>query len=931
MKSKVFLLDAYALIYRSYYAFINRPITNSKGQNTSAIYGFVKSLQELIRLENPTHLAVAFDPAGLTFRSDLYAPYKAQRPPTPDDIKLSVPIIKKILEAYNIPVLQVQGFEADDVIGTIATRFAGDDVDVYMYTPDKDYAQLVTNNIYFYKPKKSGNEAEVLGVKEVCERYGLTTPMQFIDILALMGDASDNIPGAKGIGEKTAAKLIAEYGSAEAVIANANQLKGKIQEIIINDTDSIILSKRLATIEVNVPIELELKALEMDEPNSQELIALFEELEFKSMLKDIKPISAPVSVSPSKPSPAAEATQGSLFDTGAFTPTSTFKTIADYKKHYTLVDNDEKFKELFDKLQKESAFCFDTETTGLDVFSASLVGISFSWEAHSGYFVYLPNDTGVRNRWLIELSPLFSSSEKMKVGQNLKFDMMVLQQCGISVSGPIFDTMIAHYLLDPESRHGMDLLSERYLNYTPIGITELIGSKSSSSINMSQVAPQRVSDYACEDADVTWQLYEIFSKQITEKELTPLLFNVELPLVSVLANMELAGVRVNSLALEEYGKTLNGELIELDDDIKRLAGVPDLNISSPKQLGFVLFDKLKLGDGADSAKKTKSKQYSTSEEVLQKLVGQHDIVGKILEFRSLKKLLSSYIESIPQLINPKTGLIHSNFNQAVTSTGRLSSNNPNLQNIPVRGERGREIRKAFIPYDDQSILLSADYSQIELRIMAHLSGDQGLIDAFLAGEDIHTATAAKIFDLPISEVTRDMRSKAKTANFGIIYGISSFGLSQRLNIGRSESKALIDGYFSSYPGVKRYMETVVSQARDKGYVDTILGRRRYLNDIRSGNQVLRGVAERNAINAPIQGSAADIIKIAMVAVLEQLEKQGLKSKLLMQVHDELVLNVLKSELDAVTAIVIACMQDAVKLSVPLLVEVGTGYTWLDAH
>lgn len=931
MKSKVFLLDAYALIYRSYYAFINRPITNSKGQNTSAIYGFVKTLQELIRHENPTHLAVAFDPAGLTFRSDLYPPYKAHRPVTPEDIKLSVPIIKQILDAYNIPVLQVQGFEADDVIGTIAKRFACSDVDVFMFTPDKDYAQLVTDNIYFYKPKKSGNEAEILGVKEVCELYGLATPSQFIDILALMGDASDNIPGAKGIGEKTATKLIAEYGSAEGVIANASKLKGKTQEIILNDTELILLSKRLATIELNVPIEVELSALEMEEPKSQELFTLFEELEFKSMLKDIKPSTTAVSPKTKVAVSTNGPTQGSLFDTSQFTATSSFKTISDFNKKYSLIDTDELFHEFLDKLQKESVFCFDTETTGLDVFSAALVGIAFSWEQNSGYFIYFPSDVNKRSGWLHELSIYFSSPDYVKVGQNLKFDIMVMAQSGITVAGPIFDTMIAHYLLDPESRHGMDFLSEKYLDYKPISIVELIGGKGITQLNMSNVLPDRVSEYACEDADVTWQLYEIFKREIEQKGLTDLLYSMELPLVSVLARMELAGVRVNIPALAEYGKILNSQLLELDNDIKRLAGVSDLNISSPKQLGYVLFDKLKLGEGSEANKKTKSKQYSTSEEVLQKMIGQHEIVGKILEFRSLKKLLSSYIESIPLLINPKTGLIHSNFNQAVTSTGRLSSNNPNLQNIPVRGERGREIRKAFIPVNDESLLLSADYSQIELRIMAHLSNDRGLIDAFLAGEDIHTATAAKIYSLPLAEVTRDMRSKAKTANFGIIYGISSFGLSQRLSIGRGEAKSLIDGYFNSYPGVKSYMESVVTKARETGYVDTLFGRRRYLPDINSNNQMVRGLAERNAINAPIQGSAADIIKMAMISILKEFDRLGLKSKMIMQVHDELVFNVMKDEMEVVRPIVVACMQDAVKLSVPLIVEVGVGQTWLDAH
>ncbi|SDB87484.1 DNA polymerase I [Williamwhitmania taraxaci] len=925
MKKKIFLLDAYALIYRSHYAFINRPITNSKGQITSAVFGFVKTLQELIKAEKPTHLAVAFDPAGLTFRSDIYPPYKAQRPATPEDIKWAVPVIKSILKAYNIPVVQVSGFEADDVIGTLAKRFADNDAEVFMYTPDKDYIQLVSDNIYLYKPKKSGNEAEVLGVTEVCEQFGLSSPIKFIDILALWGDVSDNIPGAKGIGEKTATKLIAEFGSAEEVIANAGTLKGKIQDIVTSHADSILLSKTLATIDLNVPIALELDSLVLQPANNQELIMLFEELEFRSMLKDLSQTPVPKLV------PAGVPTQGDLFDTGLFASTSSYKTIADFSKKYQLVDNENNLMLFLDKLKYVNAFCFDTETTSLDVFNCSLVGIAFSWEVNHGYFVYLPKESVVRERWMKELSLFLTSPKILKIGQNLKFDIMVLAQNGISVAGPLFDTMIAHYLLDPESRHGMDLLSERYLNYKPIGITDLIGSKGVSQLNMSQVSPERVSEYACEDADVTWQLYEIFKREIEDKQLTKLFYDIELPLVSVLAEMEMAGVRVDISSLEAYGIVLNGQLIDLDNDIKRLAGLPDLNISSPKQLGYVLFDILKLGDGSDSVKKTKSKQYSTSEEVLQKMIGQHEIVGKILDFRSLKKLLSSYIESIPQLINSKTGLIHSNFNQAVTSTGRLSSNNPNLQNIPVRGERGREIRKAFIPINTESVLLSADYSQIELRIMAHLSGDQGLIDAFIAGEDIHTATAAKIFGMPLSEVTRDMRSKAKTANFGIIYGISSFGLSQRLNIGRAEAKALIDGYFNSYPGVKSYMENVVAKARETGFVDTIFGRRRYLPGIGSNNQMMRGLAERNAINAPIQGSAADIIKIAMIAIQKEIKGSDLVSKMIMQVHDELVFNVLESELDVVRPMVTSCMQDAVALSVPLIVESGIGNTWLDAH
>ncbi|HUW07114.1 MAG TPA: DNA polymerase I [Williamwhitmania sp.] len=924
MKEKVFLLDAYALIFRSYYAFINRPITNSKGVNTSAIFGFVKTLQELIKKETPTHLAVAFDPAGPTFRGEIYPQYKANRPPAPEDIRASVPYIKQILEAYRIPVVLVPNFEADDVVGTLAKRFGALGYDTYMYTPDKDYIQLVDSNIYLYKPKKSGNEAEILGVPEVCEQHGLSSPAQFIDILALWGDASDNIPGAHGIGEKTATKLIAEYGSAEGVIEHVEELTGRTREIIQSHIDEIILSKKLATIDINVPINLIIDDILVKEPNHDALKHLFEELEFRSMLKDVKdaPSTATKQVLPA---------QGNLFESEPSGMTSQYHTIKDIKKNYKLVDTAATFEELVTAIQANKTFCFDTETTSLDVFSAELVGIAFSWQKDHGFFLYLPKDKHIRTEWLNRISPIFASESYTKVGQNLKFDTMVLQQSGVAVRGPIFDTMLAHYLIDPESRHGMDFLSERYLNYEPIAIEELIGGKGALQINMSKISPEKVAEYSAEDADVTWQLYLYFKDEIERLGLTKLFYEIELPLVGVLADMETAGVRVDIGALEEFGKDLNSQMILLDDEIKKLAGKSDLNVSSPKQLGYVLFDKLKLGAGSSSAKSTKSKQYSTSEEVLQRMVGEHPIVEKILDFRSLKKLLSSYIESIPKLVNQKTGLIHSNFNQAVTSTGRLSSNNPNLQNIPVRGERGREIRKAFIAENEHSIILSADYSQIELRLMAHLSGDSGLIEAFLAGEDIHAATASKIYGVPVEEVTREMRSHAKTANFGIIYGISSFGLSQRLNIARSDAKALIDGYFASYPKVKEYMENVVVAARTSGFVETLFGRRRYLPDIRSNNQVVRGLAERNAINAPIQGSAADIIKIAMIKIHAEFNRLKLQSKMIMQVHDELVFNVNIAEREQVREIVIAMMQSSASLSVPLIVEVGEGNSWLDAH
>lgn len=920
MKEKIFLLDAYALIFRSYYAFINRPITNSKGLNTSAIFGFVKTLQELIKKETPTHLAVAFDPAGPTFRGEIYPQYKANRPSTPEDIKASIPYIKKILEAYRIPVVLVPNFEADDVIGTLATRFGSMGLNTYMYTPDKDYIQLVSNNVYLYKPKKSGNEAEILGVNEVCEQHGLTNPKQFIDILALWGDASDNIPGAHGIGEKTATKLIAEYGSAEGVIEHVDELKGKVKEIIQQHVDAIGLSKKLATIDVNVAIELTVDDILIKEPNQEELRNLFEELEFRSMLIDL------VKVPPRQ----LVAAQGNLFSSeGA--ASSLYKSIKNTVKNYKLIDTEEAFSQLLVDLKEQKVFCFDTETTSLDVFSSNLVGIAFSWQSNSGYFLYLPKDILLQKDWLGRIATVLESESYTKVGQNLKFDMMVLKQHGIAVKGPIFDTMLAHYLIDPESRHGMDYLSERYLNYKPISIEELIGEKGNMQRNMSQVDSMKVAEYSAEDADVTWQLYLYFKDELDKRGLSKLLIEIELPLVYVLADMETNGVRVDIDSLEEYGRDMNSQMISLDDAIKKLAGQSDLNVSSPKQLGYVLFDKLKLGAGSSASKSSKSKQYSTSEEVLQRMVGEHPIVEKILEFRSLKKLISSYIESIPKLVNKKTGLIHSNFNQAVTSTGRLSSNNPNLQNIPVRGERGREIRKAFIAENEHSLIMSADYSQIELRLMAHLSGDIGLINAFMEGKDIHAATAAKIYGVAESDVTREMRSRAKTANFGIIYGISSFGLSQRLNISRGDAKELIDGYFNSYPMVKTYMERVVEEARTVGYVETLYGRRRYLSDIRSNNQVVRGVAERNAINAPIQGSAADIIKIAMINIYREFIQLGLSSKMIMQVHDELVFNVDLSERDRVKKIVVLGMQSAANLSVPLIVDVGEGTSWLDAH
>lgn len=921
-RKKLFLLDAYALIFRAYYAFIRSRMINSKGLNTSAIYGFTAALEEILRTESPTHIAVVFDPPGPTFRHDKYKEYKANREATPEEIKASVPWIKKILEAFNIPVIEVEGFEADDVIGTLAAQAGSRDFNVYMMTPDKDYAQLVSPNVFMYKPRRSGNEAEIIGPEEVKELFMVDEPGQVVDVLALWGDSSDNIPGAPGIGEKTSKKLISEYKTIENLFEHKEELKGKIRESIEQNQDQIRLSRELVTIRLDVPIQLREEDLAYGGAKPESLAELFRELEFKTLANRV--LSGIIQET-SQPEGSA---QGDLFgESGAGSAAADLKTIDDVKHHYTCAGDSDSRKELLGILRKRKEFCFDTETTNINALDAELVGIAFAWEPNRGWYMPLPGERDETLEILKEFRPVFENQEVRKVGQNLKYDIQVMRNYGIRTRGQLFDTMIAHYLLEPEQKHGLDFLAEVFLGYRNIPTEELIGKKGDQQGNMRDVPVEELCRYACEDADVTWQLYRIFEGELKEKNLDTLAEDIENPLVSVLCSMEEAGIRLDREVLEKYAGVLERELLVLRDSIYELAGV-EFNISSPKQLGEILFDKLKI---IPDAKKTKTKQYSTSEDVLVKLTDKHPVVNKVLEFRTLKKLLSTYVEALPKMINPRTGLIHTSYNQAVAATGRLSSNNPNLQNIPVREEKGREIRKAFIPRDEQHLFLSADYSQIELRLMAHMSGDEVMKKAFQKGEDIHTSTASKIFSTTPQEVTREQRGKAKTANFGIIYGISAFGLAQRLNIPRKEAKELIDNYFSTYPRVKQYMDECIAAAREKGYVETMLGRRRYLRDIQSRNAIVRGFAERNAINAPIQGSAADIIKIAMIRIQEKLENMQCKTRMILQVHDELVFDVFRPELDKVRKMVVTEMENAYRLSVPLVVDHGTGNNWLEAH
>ncbi|MDD2524989.1 MAG: DNA polymerase I [Bacteroidales bacterium] len=920
---KLFLVDAYALIFRAYYAFIKNPRINSKGLNTSAIFGFVNMLNDVLTKVNPTHVGVAFDPAGPTFRHEAYEAYKAQRESTPEDIRISVPIIKEIIKAFRIPILEVPGFEADDVIGTLS-RKAGDlGYTVYMMTPDKDYGQLVSENVFIYRPKFGDKEYELLGAKEVCDKYAIQSPVQVIDLLGLMGDASDNIPGCPGVGEKTAQKLISEFGSIEQLLENTDKLKGALKIKVEENREKITFSKFLATIRLDVPIELKMDELireAIDEPRLREL---FEELEFRNLSDRLLTQSAPKQA---KQQPV----QGDLF---AEIPTeseddSKYSILRGYNQevqNYQIADNEEEIGRLIAQLSSSDSWCFDTETTGVDPIVAQLVGMSFCITPNQAFYVPISADLKEAQKRVDLFRPLFQNSAT-KIGQNLKYDLLVLQNYGVEVCGALFDTMIAHYLLQPELRHGMDYLAEVYLKYQTIEIEALIGPRGKNQQSMRDVPLDKIAIYAAEDADVTMKLKEVLEPELKKNNLEHLFYEVEMPLVRVLASIESNGIRLDSSSLALSSQEMTSKMKQIEQEIYQLAGV-EFNISSPKQVGEVLYDKLNI---VEKAKKTKSGQYSTSEEVLESMRYKHPVVEKILEFRGFKKLLSTYIDSLPLLIQPSTGKIHTSFNQTVTSTGRLSSSNPNLQNIPIRDEDGKDIRKAFIP-DDGCLFFSADYSQIELRIMAHLSKDANMIEAFHSGADIHTATAAKIYKVPLEAVDKEMRRKAKTANFGIIYGISVFGLSERLAISRAEAKELIEGYFANYPQVKEYMEKSIREAKEKGYVETLCHRKRFLPDINSGNAIVRGYAERNAINAPIQGSAADIIKIAMVHIYRRFKEEGLSSQMILQVHDELNFNVLISEKEQVERIVIEEMEHAIALLVPLKADCGWGTNWLEAH
>lgn len=920
---KLFLLDAYALIYRAYYALIKSPRVNSKGLNTSAIMGFVNTLEEVLTKENPTHIGVAFDPAGPTFRHEAYPEYKAQREETPEAIRLSVPYIKQILEAYNIPILEVAGYEADDVIGTLAKKAGAMGIETYMMTPDKDYGQLVSSNVFMYRPKFGDKEFEVMGPDEVMNKYGLSSPLQVIDMLGLMGDAADNIPGCPGVGEKTAVKLISQYGSIENLLEHKGDLKGALKTKIETNEEGIVFSKFLATIKTDVPIELDMPLLERKKIDEQKLRSLFEELEFRTLINRILNKDKKVSNQPSL--------QGDLFAVksteGKEEPVSSnLKTLNDIDYDYQLVDTEEKMNELCGKIFTSSAVSVDTETTSTDAMKAELVGLSFSIEENKAFYVPIPSERDEALKIVNIFKGVYESPDLMKIGQNIKYDIIVLANYGVKFNGPIFDTMIAHYVLQPELRHNMDYMAEVYLNYKTIHIDELIGPKGKGQKNMRSLSPSEVYKYASEDADVTLKLKNIFEVELKKNGLYSLFEEIEMPLVPVLARMEMNGVRVDTESLAETSRQFAERMSTIEKEIHEMAGM-DFNISSPKQVGEVLFDKLKI---VDKAKKTKTGQYVTSEDVLQNLKSRHPIVEKILDYRGYKKLLSTYVDSLPQLINPKTGHIHTSYNQAVTSTGRLSSSDPNLQNIPIRDENGKEVRKAFIP-DEGCEFFSADYSQIELRIMAHLSQDENMIEAFTQGYDIHAATAAKIYKIPIEEVTADQRRKAKTANFGIIYGITVFGLAERMEVSRAEAKELIDGYFATYPKVREYMDISIQMARERGYTETMFSRRCMLPDINSHNAVVRGYAERNAINTPIQGSAADIIKIAMVRIDRRMQAENMRSKMILQVHDELNFSVFPEEKERLQKMVVEEMESACQMSVPLIADCGWGKNWLEAH
>ncbi|MEG1188115.1 MAG: DNA polymerase I [Bacteroidales bacterium] len=921
-EKKLFLLDAYALIYRAYYAFIRAPRINSKGVNTSAIYGFVNTLEEVLKKENPSHIAVCFDPPGPTFRHNLFESYKAQREATPEVIRESVPVIKEIIKAYNIPIIEVLGYEADDVIGTLAKKAEQAGYTTYMMTPDKDYGQLVDTHTFMYRPKTMSAGFDIMGPEEVKAKFEIKEVSQVIDILGLMGDASDNIPGCPGVGAKTAVKLIDQFGSIENLLANTDQLKGALKTKVEENRQQILDSKFLATIEVNVPVEFDEKSLTRDPLNTQMLGEIFEQLEFRQLADRIlKTAPKPVKTAP---------TQRTLFDIFEDVEPeapkySTLVSLKEVPHKYHLVEKQEDITNLINTLKSSKLWAFDTETTGLDPISAELVGMSFAYNENEAFYVPVPEDRTEAEKLVAQFKEAFEDEAILKIGQNIKYDYIMLKRYGVEVKGKMFDTMLAHYLIQPEQRHGMDYLAEVYLKYQTIHIEELIG-KGKGQLSMRQVALPAICEYACEDADVTLKLKNILEKELQKEGFEHLFYEIEMPLVKVLAEIEMAGVKIDKAALKETSVILTKKMQEIEQQVFEAAGM-EFNVGSPKAVGEVLFDHLKLDE---KAKKTKTGQYSTSEDVLEKLTDKHPVVGLILEHRGLKKLLSTYVDSLPTLIDKHTGKIHTSFNQAVTATGRLSSSNPNLQNIPIRTDVGRELRRAFIA-DEGCLFFSADYSQIELRLIAELSGDENMIEAFLSGADIHAATAAKIYKIPIEEVTRDMRSKAKTANFGIIYGISTFGLANRLNIPRGEAKELIDGYFASYPAIKEYMDKSIEKAKQSGYVETLFGRKRMLPDINSRNSVVRSYAERNAINAPIQGSAADIIKIAMINIDRRFREEGVKAKMILQVHDELNFNVPENEKEKVQKIVIEEMENAYKMRVPLIAECGFGKNWLEAH
>ncbi len=920
--NKLYLLDAYALIYRAYYALIQKPRINSKGMNTSAIYGFVNTLEEVKTLFSPTHLAVAFDPAGKTFRHEMYEPYKAQRQETPEDIRKSVPVIKDIIRAYNIPILEVEHYEADDVIGTAASRFASADTEVYMLTPDKDYGQLVGQNIWMLRPMKGGT-FEKLGPDEINAKYGIDSPKKVIDLLGLMGDSSDNIPGCPGVGEKTAVTLIKQFGGIDALLSGKDQLKGALKNKVTDNEQQILLSRDLATIRTDIPLPFSLDELKLHDIDREEVRKLFSELEFRSLLSRV--------LGEGKKSARSVQIEGDLF---AVNPTedtevqkkTNLRGLNSVAHTYKLVEDEEEMRALSQKFLSAKTLSLDTETTGTDAMTAELVGLSFAVEEFEAYYIPVPPEREEAQKIVDIFKPAYENPSSLKTGQNIKYDMLVLARYGVDIKGKMFDTMVAHYVLQPELPHNMDALAEQYLGYSTIKIEELIGPKGKKQKNMRDLPPGDVYEYACEDADVTLRLKNALHDELVRNDAIQLFEEVEMPLVRVLAAMELTGVRIDTETLRETSELFTLRMNKLEEEVFALAG-ESFNLSSPKQVGEILFDKLKIDE---RAKRTKTGQYVTSEEVLEKLRPRHEIVDRILNYRGLKKLTSTYVDSLPTLINPSTGKIHTSFNQTVTSTGRLSSSNPNLQNIPVRGDDGKEIRKAFIP-EPGCTFFSADYSQIELRIMAHLSGDKHMIEAFLEGDDIHASTAAKIYHKPIGDVTRDERRKAKTANFGIIYGISVFGLAERLNVPRSEARELIDGYFATYPRVREYMDESIERARRQGYIETLLRRRRYLPDINSRNAIVRGYAERNAINAPIQGSAADIIKIAMVRIYNRFISENLRSTMMLQVHDELNFSVVPEEREIVEQIVIHEMENAYSLSVPLKADCGWGANWLEAH